>query len=209
MTRCPPSPARLTAAQLRPSTRPTESYFSSLLDGEADARHVSVKPPSDTPTAREVLQLRGSPRCDTASVIAALTLEDLPDCVELFTHTFSAPPWSEPWTQPDAARRLGDLFAIPGATGVCARDSGGDLDGCAVGRRERSIGQDHFLLSEMCVKAARQRSGIGGQLLMALAERLPDVEHWYLLTARDSAPAAFYEANSFRPIDTMRVFVRR
>ena len=50
--------------------------------------------------------------------------------------------------------------------------------------------------------------GHGTALLRALADRLPGVGHWYLLTARDGAAAAFYQRNGFRPAQRMTVLVR-
>ena len=137
-----------------------------------------------------------------------LTDTDLPDCVELFTATFNGPPWHESWQPSDAARRLADLANTPRSVGVCVRLGEGALIGFALGVQERSVGEDHFFLREMCVRPNVQRSGVGSQLLRALGERLPGVSQWYLLTARDSVPASFYAANGFRPAGRMGVFVR-
>ncbi|MDR6319775.1 GNAT family N-acetyltransferase [Actinoplanes couchii] len=73
---------------------------------------------------------------------------------------------------------------------------------------QRSEAEDHFLLKEMCVRTARQRQGHGSALLEALASRLPEVRHRYLLTARDSAASDFYQANGLRPAGRLAVFVR-
>lgn len=141
-------------------------------------------------------------------MIATSTSADLPDCVDLFTRTLNAPPCGESWQEDDAARRLADLAATPGSVGVRARDADGRLDGFALGQLERSEGTDHFFLREMCVRGDIQRSGLGSRLLDSLGERLPGVDRWYLMTARDSGPAAFYESNGFRPAGRMGVYVR-
>jgi GNAT superfamily N-acetyltransferase len=86
--------------------------------------------------------------------------------------------------------------------------SDGDLLGFALGHLERSRQEDHFLLKEMCVRPARQRRGHGTALLEALADRMPGVRQWYLLTLRDSDASEFYEKNGFAPAGRMGVFVR-
>ena len=141
-------------------------------------------------------------------VIGTLSTQDLAACVSLYTETFNAPPWNESWRVEDATQRLVDFLAMPRAHGVWMRASNGDLLGFALGHLERSRGEDHFLLKEMCVRSARQRQGHGTALLEALADQMPDVHHWYLLTARDSSASAFYEKNGFRPAGRIAVFVR-
>ena len=61
---------------------------------------------------------------------------------------------------------------------------------------------------ERCVRTSLQRQGHGTRLLEALADRLRQVRHWYLLTARDSDASAFYERNGFHPAGRLGVFVR-
>ncbi|MCD9197742.1 GNAT family N-acetyltransferase [Aeromicrobium wangtongii] len=141
-------------------------------------------------------------------MITTLTTNALGACVSLYVDTFSAPPWNESWSAVDAAQRLGDILATPRAHGVCLWDPAGELLGFALGHLERSAGDDHFLLKEMCVRAGVQRCGHGTRLLQALADQLGDVRHWYLLTARDGDASAFYERNGFRPAGRMGVFVR-
>lgn len=141
-------------------------------------------------------------------MITTLTSEGLDACVSLYVDTFNAPPWNESWNVDDAAQRLGDFLVTPRAYGVCSLDSDGEVLGFALGHLERSGAEDHFLLKEMCVRTRVQRQGHGTRLLVALADHLGQVRHWYLLTARDSAASAFYERNGFRPAGRMGVFVR-
>ncbi|MEV0136433.1 GNAT family N-acetyltransferase [Dactylosporangium sp. NPDC050688] len=141
-------------------------------------------------------------------MISTLTEQDLNPCALLFVATFNAPPWSESWRVEDATQRLADFLATPRAHGVGLRAQDGELLGFAIGHLERSGVVDHFLLQEMCVRPARQRHGHGTALLEALADRLPGVHHWYLLTARDSDASVFYQKNGFRPAGRMAVFVR-
>lgn len=141
-------------------------------------------------------------------MIKTLTSDALDACVSLYVDTFNAPPWNESWGADDAAQRLGDFLATPRANGVCSLNSDGAVVGFALGHLERSGGEDHFLLKEMCVRTSMQRQGHGTRLLEALAKELAHVRHWYLLTARDSDASAFYERNGFRPAGRMGVFVR-
>ena len=141
-------------------------------------------------------------------MIRTLVGADLEACVELYVDTFNAPPWSESWTAEDARRRLEDVMATPRSHGVGAWDECGSLIGFAVGCRERSEREDHFLLREMCVRSDRRQEGWGTRLLGVLALEVAEVRHWYLLTAGESGAAAFYESLGFRPARRMGVYVR-
>lgn len=147
---------------------------------------------------------------DCRQVITPMDASSLAECVSLYVDTFNAPPWDESWSPDDARLRLADFLATPRSTGLCSWGPGGrgDLRGFVLGHLERSGADDHFLIQEMCVRATVQRQGHGTRLLDALAEALPSVDHWYLLTARDSAAAAFYETRGFRPARRQGVFVR-
>lgn len=140
-------------------------------------------------------------------MISTLTKRKLTACVSLYVETFKAPPWNESWSVEDAGQRLRDFLDTPRAYGVCATTSHGELVGFALGHLERNGYEDHFLLQEMCVRRAAQRQGHGTALLDALRSRIPDVRHWYLLTARDSDAARFYEKNGFRPAQRVGVLV--
>ncbi|MGN6599062.1 MAG: GNAT family N-acetyltransferase [Actinomycetes bacterium] len=141
-------------------------------------------------------------------MISPLAAADLDDCVKLYVQTFAASPWNETWQPEDARLRLADFLATPRASGVVLRDSPQSLVGFALGHLERSGADDHFLLQEMCVRPDQQRRGHGVALLQALQQQLPDIEHWYLLTARDSGAAGFYASQGFRPAGRLGVFVR-
>ena len=138
--------------------------------------------------------------------ILPLTEDHLDDVVALYVDVFANPPWDEAWTTDDARRRLGPMLAAHGAVGVLGLEAG-SVVGMALGAVERQAGHDVFVLREMCVRTARQRSGVGAALLDALDARL-DVASWYLLTARDSPAAAFYESRGFRGARRMGVWVR-
>jgi ribosomal protein S18 acetylase RimI-like enzyme len=141
-------------------------------------------------------------------VITPLTADDLDTCATLFARTFSQPPWNETWHPTDARQRLTDMFHTPRARGVRTTGPDGTLTGFAIGYLQRYGSDDHFYLAEMCVDPDHQRRRIGTHLLGALAQQLPDIRHWYLLTARDSPAAAFYQAHGFHPATRSTVYGR-
>jgi aminoglycoside 6'-N-acetyltransferase I len=100
------------------------------------------------------------------------------------------------------------LLRHPAVLGLGLYDEDEILLGFALGHEERSGTEDHFLLQEMCVKEAQQRRGHGSTLMTSLTQTLAHVRHWYLLTARESAAAAFYENHGFRPAGRLGVYVR-
>jgi aminoglycoside 6'-N-acetyltransferase I len=141
-------------------------------------------------------------------VITPLTADYLHPAAALFARTFSQPPWNETWQLHDAGQRLTDMFHTPRAHGVKATTPDGHLTGLAIGHLQRYGPDDHFFLQEMCVDPTHQRRRIGTRLLEALAQQLPDIHHWYLLTARDSPAAAFYTAHGFQPAGRSTVYGR-
>jgi len=145
---------------------------------------------------------------DSESTVAPLTNGDLSGCANLYAESFNGSPWNESWTVADARQRLSDFLETPRSFGVCACDSTDQLVGFAIGHLERSCGQDHFLLQEMCVRPDLQRQGCGTALLGALERRVPEATNWYLLTAHESDAARFYQRNGSRPAGRMGVYVR-
>jgi aminoglycoside 6'-N-acetyltransferase I len=141
-------------------------------------------------------------------VISPLTANDLDACATLFARTFSEPPWNETWHPTDARQRLTDMLHTPRAHGARTTTPDGTLTGFAIGHLQRYGSDDHFFLAEMCVHPDHQRRRIGTHLLDALAQQLPDIRHWYLLTARDSPAAAFYTAHGFQPANRSTVYGR-
>ncbi|MEU8664181.1 GNAT family N-acetyltransferase [Actinoplanes philippinensis] len=135
-------------------------------------------------------------------------LDHLDAYARLYVDVFSRPPWNETWHPADATQRLHDMLTTPRAHATHTTGHDGAVTGFAIGHRERHGATDHFLLQEMCVHPAHQRRGLGARLLTDLAQQLPDVTHWYLLTGRDTPAAAFYQTAGFRPARTQTVFVR-
>jgi len=141
-------------------------------------------------------------------MIRPLTMGDVHECARLYVEVFQSSPWNETWPLHDARTRLRDFLAAPGAAGVGLLDDS-ELIGFALGRRERSMGEDHFYLQEMCVHPDRQRQGHGGSLLQGLMDHVRGIAQWYLLTARSSAAAEFYTRNDFTVSARMQVPTRR
>lgn len=141
-------------------------------------------------------------------MIETLSLDTLEQCVALYVDTFNAEPWNESWTVEDADQRLGDFVATPRSHGFCMTGSDGEVLGFVLGHLERSGSDEHFLVQELCVRADMRRRGIATELVGALDRHLPEVDRWYLLTARDSAASTFYEGLGYRPAPRLGVFVR-
>lgn len=138
------------------------------------------------------------PLTGLAPEIRPLTEGDLPIVTALYCAVFNAPPWNDAWTPETATTRLRDAFGTPGSLGLGAWQAG-QLAGCLVGYREQWHDGVHFYLKELFVDPARQRRGIGTQLLQELTERLRGdrVSRIYLLTERDSDAANFYMARGY------------
>ncbi|MFC4068403.1 GNAT family N-acetyltransferase [Actinoplanes subglobosus] len=126
----------------------------------------------------------------------------------LFVDTFNRPPWNENWHPADATQRLHDMLTTPRTHTAHTTTADGTLTGFAIGHLERYGPDDHFLLQEMLVHPDHQRQGHGTRLLHDLTRQLPHITHWYLLTARNSPAAAFYQAHGFRPAHSTTVYVR-
>ena len=134
---------------------------------------------------------------------------DLPACANLFTETFNASPWNERWSHEDTLLRISDNFHSPGFVGTLAEDDA--LLGFALGNLQRYESHYEFELKEMCVMPSRQGKGIGTTLLRNLKQHLKDIGvlSMYLLTARDTDAAIFYERNGFRDARRVKVMVSR
>lgn len=88
---------------------------------------------------------------------------DLDSCVELFIATFANPPWSETWDPGIVRARLEQIIRTPLFYGaVIGTDV---ITGFAIGVSEPWHEGTHFHLREMCIDPARQRQGLGTQLM--------------------------------------------
>ncbi len=130
--------------------------------------------------------------------IRPIEQRDLEPCGAVFLTVFNQPPWNEAWPVSAARGRIDELFNTPGFYGVSAADDTALL-GFAMGYVEQWDRGKHFYLKEMCVTPERQRSGIGTVLIQVLCRDLVSmqIERLYLLTARESPAAQFYQRNGF------------
>ncbi|MEM6836956.1 MAG: GNAT family N-acetyltransferase [Cyanobacteria bacterium P01_C01_bin.120] len=122
----------------------------------------------------------------------------LKECADLFTAVFSHPPWDETWSQEIALERLKNCYDTPGSYGIVAIAED-KVFGFAIGHVEAWYENRHFYLKEMCVHPTNQRSGTGTKIMDRLHQTLSSkgVSMIYLLTARESSAAAFYENCGF------------
>lgn len=141
--------------------------------------------------------------------LQSIELGHLRECADLFVSVFSNPPWNETWSHKIAWKRLKDCYDTPGAYGVVAIADGKVL-GFAIGHVEAWHEDKHFYLKEMCVQSARQRSGVGTEIIDALHHHLAgqEVSMIYLLTLRDSIAATFYEKCGFSSHPEMTLMLK-
>ncbi len=148
----------------------------------------------------------------TTIAVAPITPSDLEACTRLYVDVFNGDPWNDQWTYATAHKRLSDILITPGFVGFLATEvDTGSLIGLAMGNRERWYdGTDFFFLKEMCVRADRQRQGVGGQLLQALDEALrPSVSLTILLTGAGGETESFYTKHGFSASKGMIMMSRR
>lgn len=134
----------------------------------------------------------------------------LEDCAALYVSVFNSAPWHDAWTAEQSTRRLKEVLLTLGALGLGAFREG-RLVGFLLGYRETWFTGTHYYLKEMCVGTEVQRTGIGGELIKALADRLrrEGVERMYLLTAQDGPGAAFYAKHGFYKSTKMGLYAAR
>ncbi|MBA2781031.1 GNAT family N-acetyltransferase [Billgrantia kenyensis] len=135
---------------------------------------------------------------------------DLEACATLFAQEFSAPPWSEPWTNERALARLEHFHASPGFVGMLALGDQGEVAGFLLGNLEPYVEGKLFYLREMCVATHRQGQGLGSELYRALERELAtrDVRAVYLATGRGIPAARFYQQLGFRCSEGMAFYAR-
>lgn len=141
--------------------------------------------------------------------IVPFTAAHLDAAARLYVAVFNAAPWHDRWTTATAHRRLAETLATPNALGFALLDD--DLVGFVLGHAEPWFDGDHFYLKEMCIRADRQRGGLGSRLLRHLegALREQGVGRIYLLTAREGPAAAFYEGQGYYTSRKMALMAHR
>lgn len=150
-----------------------------------------------------------SPRTKGKMKFQPIESNHLKACAGLFVLVFNQAPWNETWSEEVALSRLQDCYGAPGFYGIAAIEEDKIL-GFAIGYAEPSYEVKHFYLKEMCVQSTHQRSGIGTKMLDMLCQDLANngVGMVYLLTARDSPAAAFYEKCGFSDRTKMTMMLK-
>jgi ribosomal protein S18 acetylase RimI-like enzyme len=133
-----------------------------------------------------------------------LTPADQADCARLLRQVFNQPPWNDNWTAERAAAYVRDFFSAPRFRGFAALD-GTQLIGICLGHVKLWWQADEYCIDEFCVHTARQRRGVGGQLLGYARRQLAaeGVACCTLLTASGAPAEAFYRGQGFRRVDEM------
>ncbi len=128
---------------------------------------------------------------------------DLPACATIYAKVFSAPPWSEVWTDQAALTRLQHLYDSKGFVGMLFEKQ--EVQGFVLGTIEPFNTGNLFYLREMCMAQEVQAQGLGSQLFNAFEQqlRLHEVEQIYLATARGSNAEKFYARLGFAAAQNM------
>lgn len=142
-------------------------------------------------------------------VVIPFAAEHLDAAADLYIAVFNAAPWHDRWTMATARARLADTLATPGARGFALLD--GALLGFVLGFAEPWFDGTHFYIKEMCVRAGRQRTGLGTRLLQHLERALREqqVDRVYLLTAREGPAQAFYAKQGYYTSPKMCLMAHR
>jgi len=142
-------------------------------------------------------------------LIRKIESEDLNKCSALYSRVFSAPPWSEAWSQEKAYTRLNHFYQSAGFVGLLAESE--SVTGFVLGNMEPFLDGTWFYLREMCVDNSAQNQGVGTKLLNELNKGLISkaVKNIYLATERDIPAAKFYENNGYLKEDKMAFYYRR
>ncbi len=125
---------------------------------------------------------------------------DLERCVVLFITIFSEAPWHDHWPSFARARAfLADIVGMPSFRGFVAEDNG-QLVGLCFGHKRRWWQGDEYFIDEFGVLPARQREGIGSQLLGYVRDllRQEGVRYISLLTERGIPAERFYLKEGFQ-----------
>jgi aminoglycoside 6'-N-acetyltransferase I len=120
-------------------------------------------------------------------------------CARVYSSVFNRAPWNGKWTVRAAEKHIEESFQDRNFRGIVALDEG-KLIGFGYGIVFQWESERRFYLKEMCVLGAKQRGGIGFQLLMQLIESLKaeNVRQISLGTARGTPAESFYLRLGFR-----------
>ena len=140
-------------------------------------------------------------------LVRPITQEDIPACVELYTRTFTAPPWCDDIPSPAPVIRYFENFLqLDSFLGYIAFWNG-QLAALSVGMKKPWIGGVEYYIDEFCVAPDMQRRGIGSNFLAAIEKDLANRSmHGMLLNTEEDYPAFdFYMKNGFQAMGNCRV----
>ena len=132
-------------------------------------------------------------------IVRNALLADLEEISSLYVECFSAPPWNEAWSFPDAKQRISGMLEASNCRGLAAI-SGEKIVGVAIAQIEGWLGKNICVLNELCVHPSSENNGIGTALLKQFIEKLSSEESvvaGYLLTDREGHAQLFYEKFGF------------
>lgn len=129
-----------------------------------------------------------------------ITLEDLPEMVDLYLASFNAAPWNDHWTVKTAGKRLRQMIKRPSFYGLLAYDEHGLLCGLILGDEEQFYNGAQFHIREFCVDNERRRQGLGSTIYWELEQRLQKrgICEIVLYTLSHPAAEGFYQHMGFR-----------
>lgn len=138
-------------------------------------------------------------------IIAEVETRQLNEFSALYVDVFNQPPWNEGWTVEAANERLGCYRETPNFVGISARMNG-CLVGFIFGNFEPYQNECLFLLKEMCVSLACQRTGVGSAMLTRLHQVLESrgVTTVNLLTRIDTSAEQFYLKRGYYKSEKIR-----
>ncbi|MGJ8689989.1 MAG: GNAT family N-acetyltransferase [Gammaproteobacteria bacterium] len=143
-------------------------------------------------------------------IIDEVETRQLDEFSSLYANVFNQPPWKEGWSVEAAGERLSCYRETPNFVGVSAR-----IDDCLVGfifgNFEPYQDERLYVLKEMCVSPACQRTGVGSAMLTRLHQVLESlgVTTVNLLTRIDTSAEQFYLKSGYYKSEKMRLYVAK
>ena len=129
----------------------------------------------------------------------------------LFTAVFTAEPWMDDWS--DEAQLnlyLQDLMG-QGNSLTYGLFEGEELVALSMGRIKHWYTGTEYCIDEFCVRADKQRQGVGSRFLREIEAdiRAKGMTHLFLLTETDVPAYQFYQKNGFYGLETNVAFAKR
>lgn len=132
-------------------------------------------------------------------MVRQMKSEDLTQCGEIYVKAFPIEYWGIDWNPENARDYLTDFFEQKNFIGY-VYENNNEAIGCIFALGKISGSKKEIYINEMAVLPARQRQGIGKQLLNAVLEHSKKNGFaGVVLYTSEYAPAAkFYEKNGFK-----------